>query len=108
MRTALAYFDGERGHLTVVEADGLVRQIKTAKASPGRAIQIDDGKDLPIMRYGCGRYGPVLKWGSDKATMGERFAGHCLAKLFSSKSAYDEAVTKAIEQRASHVQEPQG
>ncbi|SEF15196.1 hypothetical protein SAMN05444161_9209 [Rhizobiales bacterium GAS191] len=94
-KDAFAYFDGERGYLTTVDGEGAVTEIMTVKASPGRVIHIDDGKDLPMMRFGGGRYGPVLKWSSDARTMGERFARDCRATLLPTRAAYDRAVAKA-------------
>jgi hypothetical protein len=96
MSITLAYFDGERGHLTLVDDAGLAKQVTTVKAVPGRIIQIDDGKNLPMLRFGLGSYGIVQRWGRDAATMGEKFARDNRATLFSTKLAYDRAVIKAV------------
>jgi hypothetical protein len=58
-------------------------------------IHVDDGRDLPMMHDRGGRYGPVLKWASDKRTMGEHFARNCNATLLPTRAAYDRAVRKA-------------
>jgi hypothetical protein len=70
-------------------------EIMTVKASPGRVLHIDDGRNFPMMRFGGGRYGPVMKWASDKRVMGERFARDCGATLLPTRAAYDRAVAKA-------------
>ena len=95
VRDAFAYFDGQRGHLLMVADDGAVTEIMTVKASPGRVIHIDDGRDLPMMRFGGGRYGPVLKWSSDSSTMGQHFARACRATLLPTREAYDRAAARA-------------
>ena len=95
VKDAFAYFDGERGYLITVADDGAVTEIMTVRASPGRVIHIDDGRDLPMMRFGGGRYGPVLKWSSDKRVMGEHFARDCRATLLPTRNAYDRAAAKA-------------
>jgi hypothetical protein len=48
-----------------------------------------------MMRFGGGRYGPVLKWASDARFMGERFTSHCNATLLPTRAAYDRAAAKA-------------
>jgi hypothetical protein len=98
MSTAFAYFDGERGHLTMID-DILVRQIVTLKASPGRVIQIDDGKHLRLLRYGFGDFGVAIKWGTDPATLAEKFAKDTDAKLYPTQEAYDRAVAKVLGQK---------
>jgi hypothetical protein len=95
VKDAFAYFDGQRGHLITVADDGAVREIMTTLASPGRVIHVDDGRDLPMMRYGGERYGPVIKWASDKRIMGEHFARDCGATLQPTRAAYDRAAAKA-------------
>jgi len=96
VKDAFCYFDGERGYLMTVADDGAVTEIVTTKASPGRVILIDDGKNFPMMRYGPERYRLVLKWGSDKRIMGEHFARNCNATLLPTRAAYDRAVRKAL------------
>jgi hypothetical protein len=61
VKDAFAYFDGQRGYLTAVDNNGAVTSITTTMASPGRVIHIDDGRNFPMMRFGGGRYGPVMK-----------------------------------------------
>ena len=94
VKEAFAYFDGQRGYLITVADDRTVREIMTTVASPGRVIHIDDGRDWPMMRFGGERYGPVMKWSSDKRIMGEHFARDCGATLLPTRNAYDRAAAK--------------
>ena len=98
MSTAFAFFDGERGHLTVID-EQVVKQIVTVKASPGRVVQIDDGKLLPPLRYGFGQYGVAIKWGSDPDALAEKFAKDNDAKLYPTLEAYDPAVAMVLGQK---------
>jgi hypothetical protein len=95
VKDAFAYFDGQPGYLITVDDHGTVREIMTTLASPGRVIHVDDGHDLPMMRFGGGRYGPVMKWASDTRTMGQHFARDCGATLLLTRAAYDRAAAKA-------------
>ncbi|SDR49858.1 hypothetical protein SAMN05519103_04006 [Rhizobiales bacterium GAS113] len=95
MSSALAYFDGKRGYLTVLDEDDLLTQITTTPAHPGRIIHIDDGRQYPALCYGGKRAGSVLTWSPDAATMGELFARDCHAKLYMTRASYNRAVAKA-------------
>jgi hypothetical protein len=95
VKDAFAYFDGQRGHLITVADDGTVTEIMTTAASPGRVIHIDDGRNLPMMRFAGGRYGPVMKRSSDRRVMGEHFARDCNATLLPTRTAYDRVAAKA-------------
>ena len=95
VKDAFAYFDGERGYLITVADDGAVTEIMTVKASPGRVIHIDDGRNFPMMRFGGGRYDPVMKWASDTRIMGGHFVRDCGATLLPTRAAYDRAAEKA-------------
>jgi len=65
MSTRFAHFDGERGHLTVIDDNDFVTRLVTVKATPGRVVQIDDGQYLKPLRYGLGHYGATIRWASD-------------------------------------------
>ena len=95
IKDAFCYFDGERGYLTTVDVNGAVTSFMTTAALPGRAIRIDDGHDLPMMRYGGGQFGPVLKWVSAKRAMGGHFARDCRATLLPTRRAYNRAAAQA-------------
>jgi len=95
IKNAFCYFDGKRGYLTTVDVNGAVTSIMTTAASPGRVIHIDDGRDLPMMRFGGGQFGPVLKWVSAKRAMGGHFARDCRATLLPTRRAYDRAAAAA-------------
>ena len=98
MSEAFACFDGERGHLTVID-EHVVKQIVTVKATPGRVVQIDDGKLLPPLRYGFGQYGMALKWSHDPEKFAEQFAKDNNARLCPTLEAYERAVAKALGQK---------
>ena len=98
MSEAFACFDGERGHLTVID-EHVVKQIVTVKATPGRVVQIDDGKLLPPLRYGFGQYGMAIKWASDPEQLAEKFAKDNNARLCLTLEAYERAVAKALGQK---------
>jgi hypothetical protein len=38
MSTRFAHFDGERGHLTVIDDNDFVTRLVTVKATPGRVV----------------------------------------------------------------------
>jgi hypothetical protein len=61
MSEAFAFFDGERGHLTVIDDNDFVRKIVTVNAAPGGLVRIDDGQFLPLLRYPLGRFGVSLR-----------------------------------------------
>ena len=95
VKDAFAYFDGQRGYLTAVDDNGAMTSITTTMASPGRVIHIDDGRNFPMMRFGGGRYDPVMKWASDTRIMGGHFVRDCGATLLPTRAAYDRAAEKA-------------
>ena len=99
MSQAFAYFDGERGHLTVIDDNDFVMRITTVKAHPGGAIRINDGKLLPLLRYPLGRFGVSLRWASDPVALAEKFAKDNDAKLYPTEEAYDRAVAKVLGQK---------
>ena len=99
MSQAFAFFDGERGHLTVIGDNDYVNSVTTVKAHPGGAIRINDGKLLPLLRYPLGRFGVSLRWASDPVALAEKFAKDNDAKLYPTEEAYDRAVAKVLGQK---------
>jgi hypothetical protein len=94
MSCAHAYFDGQRGHVLFVDEHGRLTEITTMPAHAGRVIQVDDGRHYPPILFGGGQYGAPLRWGHDTATLAERLAHDCRAKLYARRAAYDRAVAK--------------
>jgi hypothetical protein len=89
-RKNLAYFDGQYGHLMIVD-DFMDSEITTTLAHCGRYIRIDDRKNFPQLCAGGSFSGNTLSWAGRTEDMAAHFARDCDARLYKTRKGYDKA-----------------
>ena len=94
---AFAYFDGDCGHLTLIDEGVFITALVTTSARPGRYIHVDDGSLMqrPQLCAGGSRRGNTLTWHSDPGKMGADFARSCKARLYKTRASYERALKNA-------------
>ena len=97
-RVALAYFDGDVGHLTIIDEGYFKTVIHTTSARPGHNIRVNDAGTAcqhPQLCEGGSNRGNTLTWHSDPAQMGADFARGCKARLYKTRAGYERALNNA-------------
>jgi hypothetical protein len=89
-RKNLAYFDGQYGHLMIVD-DFMDSEIVTTAAHADRYIRIDDGRQYPQLCAGGNRMGNTLIWAREWDDIPAQFARDCDARLYKTRKGYDKA-----------------
>jgi len=97
-RVALAYFDGDCGHLALIDEGYYITLLSTTSARPGHNIRVDDAGTAcqhPQLCEGGSNRGNTLTWHHDPAQMGASFARDCRARMYKTRAGYERALSNA-------------